>query len=194
MPESIISKKVYSKEEIKALNEKYRDLTVDERVKQLYKDFTPGEVMLTSSFAATSALLLSVFSKINSAQKIYFIDTGYHFPETLDYRQKLTDLYGLNVESVSAGKEDHAFTSKNQTWKTDPELCCAINKVKPLELIKQRFSVWVSGLMSWQSDHRATLDIFEERGGILKFYPLLDVTEEGWMSTLKSINCLFILL
>ena len=178
MQESTISKKVYSKEEIKTLNDKYRDLSVEERVKQLYKDFDPKDVMLTSSFAATSALLLSVFSKSNSAQKIYFIDTGYHFPETLEYREKLTELYGLNVESVSAGKEDHAFTSKNQTWKTDPELCCSINKVKPLELIKQRFSVWVSGLMSWQSDHRATLDIFEDRGGILKFYPLLDVTEE----------------
>lgn len=87
----------------------------------------------------------------------------------MEYREKLTELYGLNVESVSAGKEDHDYTSKNQTWKTDPELCCSINKVKPLELIKQRFSVWVSGLMSWQSDHRATLDIFEERGEFLNF-------------------------
>src|SRR5690606_41079484 len=38
--------------------------------------------------------------------------------------------------------------------------------------------VWISGLMKWQSDHRATLDIIEMRGGILKFYPLLDVTKE----------------
>ena len=148
MQESLISKKLYSKEEIKALNEKYRDLSVEERVKQLYVDFDASDVMLTSSFAATSALLLSVFSKSNSKQKIYFIDTGYHFPETLEYREKLTELYGLSVESVSAGKEDHAFTSKNKTWETDPELCCSINKVKPLELIKSRFSVWVSGLMS----------------------------------------------
>ena len=178
MQESLISKIIYSKEEINVLNEKYRYLSVEERVKQLYEDFDASDVMLTSSFAATSALLLSVFSKSNPQQKIYFIDTGYHFPETLAYRKKLTELYGLNVESVSAGKEDHEFTSKNTTLKTDPELCCAINKVKPLELIKSRFSVWVSGLMSWQSDHRSTLDIFEERGGILKFYPLLDVTEE----------------
>jgi phosphoadenosine phosphosulfate reductase len=178
MQESLISKKVYSKEEIKALNARYQPLSVEERVLRLYEDFDAKEVMLTSSFAATSALLLSVFSKCNPEQKIYFIDTGYHFPETLDYKKKLTELYGLNVASVSAGKEDHAFTTVNQTWKSDPELCCSINKVKPLELIKSRFSVWVSGLMRWQSDHRASLDIFEERGGILKFYPLLDVTEE----------------
>lgn len=178
MQESLVSKKVYSKEEIRELNARYRNLGVDERVLQLYEDFDEKEVMLTSSFAATSALLLSVFSKCNPKQKIYFIDTGYHFSETLEYKKKLTELYGLDVASVSAGREDHEYTTTNQTWKTDPELCCSINKVKPLELIKSRFSVWVSGLMSWQSDHRATLDIFEERGGILKFYPLLDVTEE----------------
>ncbi|WP_114749059.1 phosphoadenylyl-sulfate reductase [Pleomorphovibrio marinus] len=173
-----VSKKIFSQEEIKALNKKYHTLSVEERVRQLYEDFEDKEVMLTSSFAATSALLLSIFSGINPNQKIYFIDTGYHFEETLAYKQKLTELYGLNVESVGAGKEDHEFTTKNQTWKSDPELCCSINKVKPLEVIKSRFSVWVSGLMWWQSDHRATLDIFEERGGILKFYPLLDVSEE----------------
>ncbi|MEX0883658.1 MAG: phosphoadenylyl-sulfate reductase [Cyclobacteriaceae bacterium] len=178
MQESLVSKKVYSKEEIKVLNDKYHNLSVEERVKELYLDFEEKEIMLTSSFAATSALLLSVFSAQNPNQKIYFINTGYHFQETLDYKKKLTELYGLQVESVGAGRDDHEFTLKNQTWKSDPELCCSINKVKPLELIKRRFSVWVSGLMSWQSDHRSTLDIFEERGGILKFYPLLDVTEE----------------
>ena len=178
MQEPTVSKKIYAPAEIKDLNEKYHDLSVEERVKELYHDFHENEIMLTSSFAATSALLLSVFSAHKPSQKIYFIDTGYHFQETLDHKKKLTELYGLQVESVGAGNEDHEFTFKNETWKSDPELCCSINKVKPLELIKRRFSVWVSGLMKWQSDHRATLDIFEERGGILKFYPLLDVTEE----------------
>ena len=51
------------------------------------------------------------------------------------------------------------------------------NKVKPLDLIKSKYDVWVSGLMKWQSDHRATLDVFELRGDILKFYPLLDITK-----------------
>lgn len=47
-----------------------------------------------------------------------------------------------------------------------------------MEALKENHTVWVSGLMAWQSDHRASLDIFEERGGILKFYPLLDVSRE----------------
>lgn len=171
-------KRTFTQEEIKALNEKYKTLTVEQRVEELYKDFDAKEVMLTSSFAATSAFLLRIFSKINNAQKIYFINTGYHFKDTLEYKEKLTELYHLNVEDVTAEKWEHDFTTKDETWKKDPNLCCSVNKVKPLELIKERFTVWVSGLMEWQSDHRASLNIFEERGGILKFYPLLDVTKE----------------
>ena len=160
------------------LNEKYKKLTVEQRIEELYKDFDSKEIMLTSSFAATSAFLLRVFSKINVEQKIYFINTGYHFNDTLEYKEQLTKLYHLNVVDVSAEKWEHDFTTKDETWKKDPDLCCSVNKVKPLEKIKERFTVWVSGLMEWQSDHRSSLNIFEDRGGILKFYPLLDVSKE----------------
>lgn len=171
-------KRIFSADEIAKLNKKYNQLTVEQRIEELYKDFSSEEVMLTSSFAATSAFLLRVFSRVNADQKIYFIDTGYHFQETLDYKEDLTKLYGLNVENIGAEKWEHDFTTSDETWKKDPNLCCSVNKVKPLELIKEKFTIWVSGLMEWQSDHRATLDIFEERGGILKFYPLLDVTKK----------------
>src|SRR3989338_6337413 len=91
-------KRIFSTEEIKSLNARYRKLSVTERIEQLYKDFAADEIMLTSSFAATSAFLLHVFSKINPQQKIYFINTGYHFDETLQYKEALSNLYGLQVE------------------------------------------------------------------------------------------------
>ncbi|MCB0388493.1 MAG: phosphoadenylyl-sulfate reductase, partial [Winogradskyella sp.] len=148
------------------------------RIKELYKDFDVKDVMLTSSFAATSAFLLKLFSEVNTNQKVFFIDTGYHFEETLKYKEKLEQLYNLNVTSITAIKEEHEFTTKDETWKKNPDFCCSINKVRPLETIKKQYKVWVSGLMEWQSDHRASLDIFEMRGEILKFYPLLDITKE----------------
>ena len=134
--------------------------------------------MITSSFAATSAFLLHVFSRIVPKQRIFFIDTGYHFPETLEYKKKLTELFNLDVFDVRAEAWKHEFTQKNQTYKTDPDLCCSINKVEPLEAIKKDYDVWASGLMRWQSDHRSSLDIFEERNGIIKFYPLIDITKK----------------
>ncbi len=184
-------RRTFSEKEIKKLNNKYNPLTVTQRIEELYKDFDVQEVMLTSSFAATSAFLLRVFSMINPQQKIFFINTGYHFPETLQYKIQLTDLYKLNVEDISADKIEHEFTDSDKTWEKDPNLCCSINKVIPLNNIKERYTVWVSGLMEWQSDHRATLDIFEERGGILKFYPLLDVTVEEREKYIKENNLPF---
>jgi len=174
----IVEKRILTEEEIKALCDKYRPLMPHERVKELYKDFNAAEVMLTSSFAATSAFLLKIFSDINKDQTIYFIDTGYHFEETLAYRNYLSFLYDLKVEAVSADEDKHAFTKQDETWSKNPDFCCSINKVEPLNALKDNYTVWVSGLMAWQSDHRKSLDIFEQRGGILKFYPLLDVTSD----------------
>lgn len=171
-------KRRVSATEIALLNKKYLDLELYDRVRELYHDFHAGEIMLTSSFAATSAFLLKVVSDINRSQLVYFIDTGYHFEDTLKYKEELSHLYGLQVKSISAIKEEHDFTTKDETWKKNPDFCCYINKVKPMDIIKAQYTVWVSGLMEWQSDHRASLDIFENRGDILKFYPLLDISRE----------------
>jgi phosphoadenosine phosphosulfate reductase len=178
MEQELINKREFSSEAIKSLNEKYRKLTPIERVTELYQDFGQDEVMLTSSFAATSAFLLKLFSDVNKTQRIYFIDTGYHFKETLIYKDYLTPLYDLNVKSVTADTWKHEFTSKDQTWIKDPNMCCSINKVEPLEGLKKLYSVWVSGLMEWQTNHRSSLDIFEQRNDILKFYPLLDISRK----------------
>ena len=174
----IAEKRVISEQDIKELNKKYKSLSLKERILALYEDFDQAEVMVTSSFAATSAFLLKLFSEVNTEQIIYFIDTGYHFDETLNYKKQLTETYNLKVKSVSALKYEHEFTTKDKTWSKNPDFCCSINKVKPLEVIKSKYTVWVSGLMEWQSDHRSSLDIFEQRGDILKFYPLLDITKQ----------------
>lgn len=171
---------------IDQLNQEFRELTPHDRVAKLYEYFAKEEVMLTSSFAATSAMLLKVFSDVNKEQLVYFIDTGYHFKETLIYKEYLTQLYELNVKSVSAEDWKHKFTTEDETWTKNPDYCCSINKVEPLQELKNEHSVWVSGLMKWQSNHRSSLDFFEERNGILKFYPLLDVTREGRENWIKD--------
>lgn len=173
-------------QDIEGLNKKYHFLSPEDRVKELYNDFEQNEIMLTSSFAATSAFLLKLFSDINKSQTIYFIDTGFHFKETLIYKEYLTLLYELEVVSVNAEKWKHDFTIEDKTWQSDPNLCCSVNKVEPLDDLKKNHKVWVSGLMAWQSDHRSSLDIFEERNGILKFYPLLDVTRDERESYIKD--------
>lgn len=133
--------------------------------------------MLTSSFAATSAFLLKLFSEVKRQQQVFFIDTRYHFSETLEYQKKLREVFPLNVISIKALEEEHQKTSAERAWEKNPDQCCYVNKVKPLDRLKTKYSIWVSGLMKWQSDHRASLNIFENRKDILKFYPLLDISK-----------------
>ena len=76
----------FTTSELDALNTAYAPLSVAERLARLYTDFAPEKILVTSSFAATSAYFLHMISQVRPQQVIHFIDTGYHFPETLAYR------------------------------------------------------------------------------------------------------------
>ena len=124
---------------INNLNNVYSKLSLKQRIFKLYEDFDVDEIMLTSSFAASSAMLLKLFSDVNKNQLIYFIDTRYHFNETLIYKEYLTKLYGLNVKDVKADEKKHNETKINKTWIKDPNSCCHVNKVNPLEILKSNY-------------------------------------------------------
>lgn len=163
---------------IKELNRSYQPLSYQERLERLFQDYHPDQVLLTSSFGTTSMALLHLISKVKPGHPVHFIDTSYHFPETLAYRDQLVTDLGLKVVEVKAEAKKNRFTKENQTWRFNQDLCCFINKVDPLDKIKGNYSVWVSGLLGFQNIHRNNLDLFELKDGILKFHPLIDMTKE----------------
>ena len=165
-------------QQIAELNQAYQPLDFQQRIARLYRDFALEKVLVTSSFAATSAYFLHIISTIQPEQEISFVDTGFHFNETLSYKDFLTNQYGLKVASLRAEDWKHEFTAKEKTYEVDPDFCCSVNKVEPLELIKPLYHVWVSSLMRWQSDHRSSMQVFEQRRGMLKFNPMIDVSKE----------------
>lgn len=170
--------------DIEKLNIKYTALTPEERIGQLYKDF--DHVLFTSSFGTTAAYLLHMVNRVNSKQRIHFLDTTYHFNETLVYKENLTRLLNLNVIDVKPEEWKNKFTIQDKTWNSDPDLCCSINKVEPLDKIKSNYDVWISGLISSQNKYRKTLKVFEEKDGILKFYPLVDQSEKDAFEYIKQ--------
>ena len=163
--------------DIEALNIKYKTLSPEQRIQALYSDF--NAVLLTSSFGTTSAILLHMFSQLRPEQPVYFIDTTYHFQETLDYKQQLTQLMQLKVTDVRAEEWKNQFTKDDQTWSKNPDFCCTINKVEPINEIKKGQEIWVSGLLGYQNAHRKQLDIFEQKQDIIKFYPIIDMSKEA---------------
>ena len=167
-----------SRDALAQLNDTYRDLSFAERIRRVYEDFPPDRIMVTSSFAATSAYFLHIIASIRPEQPIHFIDTGYHFADTLRYRDFLVEKLGLNVVDVTPDPDHHQVSLENKMWETDPDLCCQVNKVTPLEEAKENYDLWISSLMGWQTEHRAGLEIFEERRGMIKFNPMIDVSKE----------------
>jgi phosphoadenosine phosphosulfate reductase len=145
---------------------------VDARVAQVFNTFR--DVLVTSSFGTTSVVLLHLVSRMRPKCPIYFIDTGYHFDETLEYKKRLTRLLNLNVIALRPAPAQHAKTRARQLWKEKPDQCCEINKIEPLQNIKSQYRVWMSGVIGFQNRHRSTLQILDDNEDLLKFQPLID--------------------
>jgi phosphoadenosine phosphosulfate reductase len=163
--------------DIEQLNELFSKMPFEQRISMLYKYFRQDEVLYTSSFGTKSIMLLHLISKIRPSQKVYFINTGFHFRETIEYKNQVVNLLGLHTEDILPDPTQHQFSIEEKAWETAPDLCCAINKVAALDPIKARHKVWISGLMAYQTDYRSELNVFEEQDGILKFHPLIDIDE-----------------
>ena len=168
------------------LNSIFTPLGPLERIHLLYAYFKENEVLVTSSFGTKSVFLLHMLHLMRPTQRIYFIDTTYHFPETHAYKRELMERFDLVVEDVRPTPEENALTLEGEWWKTHPRLCCAINKIVPLEPIKARHKVWISGLMAYQTEFRSRLQVFEQQGDIIKFHPLIDLSEAAFEEEMKK--------
>jgi phosphoadenosine phosphosulfate reductase len=171
---------------IDRLNNIFTPLAYRERIKKLYHYFHQEDVLYTSSFGTKSVFLLHLIAQLKSAQKVYFINTGFHFPQTLAYKEALTNQFGLKVEDLVPDPLQHEFTVEEKTWESAPDLCCTVNKVMAMEEAKSKHKVWISGLMAYQTPYRADLKVFEMQGGILKFHPLIDIDEGEFLYYLSK--------
>jgi len=160
---------------LKYLTEKYRLLSPLDRIRHFYKEFRVEDVLVTSSFGTSSAILLHHISRVRKDQLVHFIDTTYLFDQTYQYKNDLSEKLGLTVKIITPEQWKNDFTTKDETWQNDPDLCCSVNKVEPMDRVKASHKLWVSGLMAYQTPFRKGLDLFEKDGDIIKFYPLIDV-------------------
>jgi phosphoadenosine phosphosulfate reductase len=138
----------------------------------------PGRLALVSSFGAESAILLHLIAELDPSMPILFLDTGQLFGQTLDYRRALATRLGLtDVRDLRPAFADLAVKDpKADLWKSDPDACCAIRKVAPLErALGGDFDAWITGRKRFQSATRARLPIVErDAAGKFKYNPLAD--------------------
>jgi phosphoadenosine phosphosulfate reductase len=169
-------------------NSRFSPLSHEERLMSLYTLVKPQEILVTSSFGASSPFLLHLISEICPEQPIHFLDTTYHFEETLAFRDQLIEKYGLNVVNILPDANANQFTREEQWYLTRPDACCNVNKVKPFTTLKGKYKVWISGIMGFQTPQRSNMSIFEDQNGLFKFNPFIDLTEGEylyWFSVYK---------
>lgn len=164
--------------DILSLTQELKNLHPRERVEILFQHVKEEEVFITSSFGATSIILLHLISKVRPGFPIHFIDTGYNFKETVDYKEYLTEKLNLNIIDVKAEEHKHRFTKQNETWRYNTDLCCYINKVNPVDNLKKNHKVWIAGLLNFQNRSRNNLQLFDQKEDILKFYPIVDMSKD----------------
>jgi len=164
---------------VKELNKIFEPLEFEERLKKIYSYYTEDEVIFTTSFGAKSVFLIHLLHKINPNQKVHFINTTYHFEETINYMHQLRDLYNLDVVEVLPEGKQHELTKEQQWWKEHPKMCCTINKIAPLTPHLLNYKVWLTGILSTETKLRQQKRVFELQGDIIKFHPIIDVSAEN---------------
>ncbi|WP_020403728.1 phosphoadenylyl-sulfate reductase [Gracilimonas tropica] len=163
--------------QIKKINQSLSAAHNDVRIAHILNKYL-DEVLITTSFGTTSALLIHMISRIRPDHPIHFINTGYLFPETLQYKDQLIERYGVNIIDHIPDEEKHRITKQDELWKSNPDLCCHYNKVEPLEKLKADHKVWISGLIGYQNSYRSGLEILQQKDDIYRYYPLIDWTPE----------------
>ena len=166
-------------EEIEKLSEEFETKTPQEIIQWAMDTFWP-QIAMSSSFQTQSVPLLHMVGQINRNLLIFFIDTGYHFWETAIFRERLASDWQLNVLDLYRDTRWDVFA--RQRTRTlpleDPNLCCYIHKVQPMQAALKDMLAWISGIRRDQTATRAKAKILElQDDGLLKVNPLLNWTK-----------------
>ncbi len=116
------------------------------------------DVCVTSSFQAEDVVVLHMVREILPRVPVLFLETGYHFTETLAYRDRMAAEWNLNLVNVeparTVAEQEAEF---GILYQSAADRCCALRKVEPLFGALQNYGVWVTGLRREQSKSRANL-------------------------------------
>jgi len=135
---------------------------------------------VTSSMG--DAVLAHLVSTVAPGTDVVFLDTGYHFAETIGTRDAVAATLPLNVVTAepdqTVAEQDAAYGK--DLYKTDPDLCCKLRKVVPLERTLERYDAWATGLRRAETRNRVVAPVvgWDARKGKVKVSPLARWSDE----------------
>lgn len=135
------------------------------------------KIFASSSFQTHSIPMLHIISQIDKTIPIYFLDTGFHFPETISYRNLISEKYQLKLIALESpiSKLQQLNSNKQFHFISNPDYCCYLNKVLPIEGILPNYNVWISGIRGDQSNFRKSFEKEEEgKFDSIRYHPMLN--------------------
>ena len=128
------------------------------------------------------AVLVQMAAKVRPGVDVLFLDTGYHFAETIGTRDAVEAVYGVNIVNVrpelSVAEQDERHGK--DLFAREPNECCRMRKVEPLSKALRGFSAWVTGIRRVEAPTRANAPLisFDEAFGLVKINPLAAWSDE----------------
>lgn len=139
-----------------------------------------SRLVVTSSFQTHSIPLLHMVSLHAPDIEVVFLDTGFHFAETIRFRDHVVNLLRLRLRILSCDIGHAAFLRQfGALYAKDPDRCCYINKVEPWGRLFQDVDAWITGIRRDQSETRTQVPLtFSREDGKVKIAPLARVTRQ----------------
>ena len=167
--------------------------TAAELIDSILAEKQAAEVCFTCSFQAEGVVVLDLLRQRLPQIPVLFLETGYHFPETYEFRDRLSRAWSLNLVNVLPKQtvEEHE-AAFGILYQQDPTRCCQLRKVDPLLAALQPFGTWFTGLRREQSVTRKDLKKVElhqlpSGRSLTKVSPLADWTwGQVWEYTAKN--------
>jgi len=139
-----------------------------------------SRVVLTQSMANT--VLAHLVNDVAPNIDVIFLDTGVHFPATLETRDRLIATTNLPIINLtpSMSLAEQAEKHGAELWKTNPDLCCAIRKVEPMEQALENYDAWISGMRHAAAKQRKSRKVveYDSERNVIKIAPLLHWSDE----------------
>jgi phosphoadenosine phosphosulfate reductase len=162
-----------------------------------WADEALGHRMVVAS-SMQDALVIDLAAQVHPGIDVVFLDTGYHFAETLLLRDAVSSTYDVRMITVQPGQtvEQQDADYGPRLYDRDPDRCCHLRKVMPLNTILGLYDGWVTGLRRGQTAARAAAAPVEwdEQRQIVKINPIVDWTEDDVASYIKDREILVNLL
>jgi len=142
-------------------------------------------IALASGFGAEGMVLIDLAVRIHSGLRVLTLDTGFFFPETYTLIERVERRYGIRVERCrpELTPEEQAEAYGEELWARDPDRCCRLRKVEPLQRALQGLDAWITAIRRDQTAARAHARKIEwdRRFGLVKLNPIADWTwEQVW--------------